>query len=297
MRIYLVGLTLDALVAYHKKFPDEKPNALISFAHVNSQTCHLLETHRDKLDGIILDSGCYTLWKAREVKDPALTLHGYRTYALHTHRHFDFLFNFDSDFSEDSYEHNYANQMILEKAGLKPVPVVHDIYGEEIDHYIERKYPIIALGSVQITGERELSYACSRLKGTSAKIHLFGNTAYPFLGSYPIWSCDSSTWGQAAGRGYILYCRIENGLEKTHHVQFDPPIEVKRKNRILYTKYTYLDELEAMLHNTFRFTFDDLMGPNGLVCRQVVNIHYFMDLQKRLSDEQDSLGVLPRSVQ
>lgn len=229
MRIYLVGLTLDALMAYNQKFPDLKPNALISYANANKQTHHLLVTHRDKLDGIILDSGCYTLWKAKKIKDPALTLHGYRAYALSTAHLFDFLFNFDSDFSEDSFEHNFTNQIILEMAGLKPVPVVHDIYGEEIDHYIERKYPIIALGSVQITGEGELSYACSRLRGTCAKIHLFGNTAYPFLGRYKIWSCDSSTWGQAAGRGYILHSRIENGLEKTHHVQFDPLIEVKGK--------------------------------------------------------------------
>src|SRR5208283_1265895 len=123
MRIYLVGPTLDAILAYNQKFPDLKPNALISYANVNKQTHHLLVTHRDKLDGIILDSGCYTLWNTKTVKDSALTLHGYRAYALSTHHLFDFLFNFDSDFSEDGFEHNFANQMILEKAGLKPVPV------------------------------------------------------------------------------------------------------------------------------------------------------------------------------
>ena len=299
MRIYLVGLTLDALLAYHQKFSDVKPNALISYAHAaNKQIYHLLHTHRSKLGGIILDSGTYTLWNSREIKDKALTLEGYTAYAQSTADLFDFLFNFDSDFSEkDSFEHNFANQVALEREGLKPVPVVHDIYGDEIDFYLAKKYPIIALGSVQITGESELSFACSRLKGASAKIHLFGNTAFPFLGSYPIWSCDSSTWQQEAGRGYIIHLKAENNGFRTFHVQFDPLVKTKDESRFPFTKYPYRDELEAMLHDKFGFTFDDLMGPYGLICRQVVNIRYFMDLQKRLSDEQDSTGVLPRSAQ
>ena len=259
MRIYLSGLTLDALLAYNQKFPAEKPNALISYARSSGQIHGLLTIHREKLGGLILDSGAYTLNNSK-TRDLALNLGGYRTYALKTQHLFDFIFNFDDDFSEDGFEHNLSNQIELESVALNPVPVIHDIYGNEIDFYLEKKYPIIALGSIQITGEAELSYACSRLKGSSAKIHLFGNTAYFFLGGYAIWSCDSATWSHAAGRGYILHSRIENGLEKTHHVQFDPPIEVKRKNRFLFTKYPYRDELEKHAPQHVRL---NLCGSDG----------------------------------
>jgi len=297
MRIYLAGLTQSALLAYHYKFPDKKPNVLLSYSRMDGQTHLLLVTHRQKLGGMILDSGAYTLWNSSKVKDPALTLHRYCAYAVATHHLFDFLFNFDTDFSEDGFAHNLANQVTLEKAGLKPVPVVHDIYGEEIPFYISKKYPIIALGSVQMTGEGELKYACNRLKGASAKIHLFGNTGFDFLGSYPIWSCDSSTWQQEAGRGYVSHLKMENYKLRTFHVQFDPQLETKDGNRFPLKRYPYRDELETLLLNTFNITFPDLMGPNGLVYRQIVNIHYYMELQKRLSDEQDSTGVLPRSAQ
>jgi hypothetical protein len=297
MRIYLAGLTRGALLGYHKKVPDEKPNALLSYSRMTGQTHDLLVTHRQKLGSIILDSGAYTLWNSKRVRDPTLTLAGYRAYALATHHLFDFIFNFDTDFSENGFEHNFANQLTLETAGLKPVPAVHDIYGEEIDVYIAKKYPIIALGSVQITGEGELSLACSRLKGANAKIHLFGNTGFDFLGSYPIWSCDSSTWDQEAGRGYILHLKTENYKLRTFHVQFDPLVETKDTNRFPFKRYPYRDELENMLLDTFNLTFSDLRGPDGLTYRQVVNIHYYLELQKRLSDEQDRRGVLPKSAQ
>jgi hypothetical protein len=301
MRIYLAGLTLRALLAYHNhnKFPNEKPNVLLSYSRMDGQTNPLLETHRQKLGGMILDSGAYTIWKSKnsQVKDPALTLEGYCAYARATRLLFDFIFNFDTDFSEDGFAHNLANQVSLEKAGLKPVPVVHDIYGDEINFYVKKKYPIIALGSVQINGEPDLRFACNRLKGANAKIHLFGNTGFDFLGSYPIWSCDSSTWHQEAGRGYIQHLKIDNYRLRTFHVQFDPLVETQDANRFPYTRYPYVDQLENMLLKTFKFTFSDLMGPTGIVYRQIVNIRYYMELQKRLSDEQDSKGVLPKADQ
>jgi hypothetical protein len=60
---------------------------------------------------------------------------------------------------------NIANQIKMEQAGLRPVPVIHNIFNLEIDYYVKSgKYDYLALGSSQVTNFNDLAYAVYRIK-------------------------------------------------------------------------------------------------------------------------------------
>jgi hypothetical protein len=68
-------------------------------------------------------------------------------------------FNFDTDFRDKGFENNIANQILMEKAGLSPVPVVHNFFDKEIEYYVKSgKYDWLALGSSQSTNFDDIRY-------------------------------------------------------------------------------------------------------------------------------------------
>jgi hypothetical protein len=142
--IYLVGVSSKALLAYHKRYPSERPNLLLSYARRSKDSGKLIFNYRSLIDGLILDSGTYSLNSNPGKFADIITLPGYQAYLQQLGRHFDFYFNFDQDFSRKGFDVNLANQLQLEKAGLHPVPVVHDCYSNEIQYYINREYDLVS---------------------------------------------------------------------------------------------------------------------------------------------------------
>lgn len=121
-------------------------------------------------------------------------------------------------------ELSWRNQRYLEKKhGLKPIPVVHfrtDL--KWLRHYMDRDYPIIALGGlVGSTGQdgciawidRCFDMVCDgpgRLP--KVKIHGFGVTTYSLLLRYPWYSVDSSSWTKVGAYGGILVPHKRGGV-------------------------------------------------------------------------------------
>ena len=151
MKLYHASLSLKVLLKYHESFPEKKLNVLRTFGDLNHEMKAFCKTYRDKVGSLILDSGTWTLNNAKTDLMNKINCKNYKDYVAEFGKHFNFYFNFDSDFLGDETETNYQNQVALEEQGLKPVPVVHDIEGNEIDHYIDKGYSIVALGSSQIT--------------------------------------------------------------------------------------------------------------------------------------------------
>ena len=143
---YQASLNMEVFLKFSEMFPGKIVNILLSYAMLNHEVSDILHTYRHKIGKIILDSGTWTLNKAKGVEVKHLTLDNYMRYLKRYGHLFDFYFNFDSDFTESGTEINQYNQMVLEGVGLTPVPVVHDIYGPEIDQYIKAGYKRIALG-------------------------------------------------------------------------------------------------------------------------------------------------------
>jgi len=289
MRIYLVGLTIPSLLIYKAMFPSEKVNVLLSYGRKDQDKYGFFVTHRNMVNSIMLDSGAYTFnWAAR--KPAGLTVEDYKDYALYHSRFVEFLFNLDTDFSEDGHytsRTNFRNQVILEAAGLDPVPVIHDIYGSEVRDYINRgRHRMLAIGSSVQGDHTGLGIAVNRIHAAAIKVHLFGTTSFRLLAPNPVSSCDASTWGQDASRGYILFWNPNRlGKSKTDHIQFTEYEGKLPGGYMRFDDYEFLDELVIHLRNTFGFGLSDLMGPKGLLHRQIVNIHYFVELEKLINDE------------
>ncbi len=58
--------------------------------------------------------------------------------------------NFDEDFTVNGFDRNWANQIAIEKAGFKVIPVIHDFYSHEPQFYIDKGYDLVAIGSGEL---------------------------------------------------------------------------------------------------------------------------------------------------
>jgi hypothetical protein len=81
---------------------------------------------------------------------PRISFSNYKRHVVLFGGQYDHYFNFDADFNDDAFESNLGYQLDMEREGLNPIPVIHDIFGREIDYYIQRGYQRVALGSKQI---------------------------------------------------------------------------------------------------------------------------------------------------
>jgi len=204
MKIYISSISIEVLKKYQNLFPDTKINVLRSFAIRDMDVATLCKRYRPQIGGLILDSGTWTLNKAPSASKD-ITLEKYIAYLVIVEKYFDYVFNFDSSFEPEGFEENYTNQLRIEEKGFSPVPVVHDIEGEEIQRYIDRKYSRVALGSSQIRTEAVLRKVMAKFQGTGIKIHLFGQTNFDLLANFPIHSCDTAMWARKGGWGRIKY--------------------------------------------------------------------------------------------
>jgi len=238
--------------------------------------------HRDKVDSLILDSGTFTLNYAKPEATSSITLSNYKNYVQTFEKHYDFYFNFDADFSDDGFETNLYNQKYLERFGLLPVPVVHDVWGSEIDYYVDRKdkYQRVALGSAQIKTEETLDYVMERFKGTGIKIHLFGNTTFEFLVNYPIASIDTAMWARTGGYGFIHYWNPrKEGLNKIDKIYMEEFLDHDGEKKVTFSNYAFREDLEKFLLETLNITYQDLMGHDGSYNKMLVNTYYYVQLE------------------
>jgi hypothetical protein len=290
--IYLASFSVKALMAYNAIHPNEKLNVLVSFGRLEKDIAGFLFSHRSKLNSIVLDSGVWTLNLNPEMYRDQINLRAYQSYLQAVGKYFDFYFNFDEVMSEEGFDQNYSNQLQLEAAGLKPVPVVHDSYGPEVQLYIDLGYSLVSLGSSEVRDAdvNELYRIVDRFYSQGIKVHLLGSTNYEKLANLPVYSCDSSTWNHAGSRGHILYWNPNKpGDDKTDLVCFDEK-RAKRLSRNPIETYPFRIDLESYLEREFGYSIDDLAGSQGWFKRQLVNIHFYVQLEKRIAAEHREFG-------
>jgi hypothetical protein len=291
MKLYHASLGLEVFMLYHKLFPDKKLSVLKSFGNIDNSMKEFTKSHRKKIESLIFDSGTWTLNNGKTDLSHRITLPNYKNYVTEFFHYFDFYFNFDSDFIGGSNETNYQNQIALEECGLRPVPVVHDIKGDEIDHYIDKGYPIVALGSTQIKSVDTLDYVMNKFKGTGIKVHLFGNTKFDFISNFPIYSCDSTAWANTGGYGYIKYWNPKKeGRNKTDTIYMEEYLDHNAKHKLTLSNYEYREELYQYLSETLSVTEQDLLGPDGAYCKQLVNLYFYVQLEEIINKIHQDKG-------
>ena len=290
-KIYQAALFVKVLLMHNERFPHMKPNVLKSFGVLDREMSDLVDKHRDKIGSLILDSGTWTLnMSVPLAKKKRITLENYKNYVEEFGSEVDFYFNFDEDFTEQGFERNLYCQSILEAKGLKPVPVIHDIYSdEEIDYYIEEhikhnKYPLIALGSAQIKSVDQLTHVIRRFNGTGIDLHLFGHTKFDLIANFPLASCDSAAWARTAAYGYIHYWNPQKeGENKRDAIYMEEYLNPDKKVKVTWSNYEYRGELEKYLKETLGITEDDLLGWEGTKYKMLTNLHYYMTLEEEVN--------------
>lgn len=118
-----------------------------------------------------------------------------------------------------SASQTWQNQMVMEKAGLKPLPVFH--YGEDekwLKRYIGRGYEYIALGGMVKTSNliSWLDHIWKTYLTDSSgipiiKVHGFGLTSHLLMFRYPWYSVDSTSWVVTGRLGSIYIPRYRKG--------------------------------------------------------------------------------------
>ncbi len=287
MRLYHASLNLEVVKWYSKRFPDRKLNVLRSYGLLDKESYIFCCTEwRDKINSLILDSGTWTLNNTtNQALRKRLTVDDYKNYLSKVANKCDFYFNFDSDFSDNGSAINLENLRDLEKAGYHPVPVIHDIFGNEIDYYIKAGYKRVALGSAQIKSIDSLKAAMEKLTEADVKVHLFGNTRFDFLTSFPIDSCDSTAWANKGSYGFINYWNPKKqGIYRNDTIYLEEYIAADARKKNTLATYPFKEDLEAYLDRELGITFHDLLGNDGAHFKRIANLHYYVKLEGIIND-------------
>jgi hypothetical protein len=294
MKIYHSGLTTDAVLRYKQLHPDKPLHALISYGRLGTHHSNLMLCYRHVLDGLIMDSGTFTLNQNPKKFRKIITFQGYRSYMKVFANNVDFYFNFDEDFSKNGFDTNFGYQLDLEEAGLKPVPVIHDCYSDEIKTYIDRGHKLVAIGSGELkhAGLDDLRYIVDELYRQGVKVHFLGCTRYEKLAYLPVYSADSTTWNWAGASGRIFYWNPNRmGYNKLDKIALDDKTP-KRLVKYHIRDYPFRDQLEDYLCRELGLSINDLLGRDRLLNRALVNIHYFVLLEELINRKHKEQGFL-----
>ena len=157
--------------------------------------------------------------------------------------------------------------------------------------YIDRGYRRVALGSKQIKTLATLKKVMLKFEGTGIKIHLFGQTKFDLLADVPIHSCDTAMWAREGGWGRIRYWNPQKeGENKTDRIYLEEYIQTDSTDGIKFSSYPYRKEFEEYLWNTFSLKYDDLIGQDGAFNKQLVNTHYFVQLERIITEIHKKKG-------
>lgn len=249
------------------------------------------------IGSLILDCGTFSLHFAKSVDEEKVSIEGYIAYLKRFSKYYDFYFSFDRNFTIYGAEENRQCLEKMKKAGLNPVPVIHDYYRGEIDYCIGEGYKFVALGSIMEEGsskmlrrQKDINYAVEKLYQHDVKMHLFGASSYRTIAHLPLYSCDSSSWAQNNKFGFILYWNpLKEGEDKTDKLFFYEKHSDYDSNRPYFNEYDFREELEVYLGG-LGITYHDLMSTRKHYFRQLVNAIYYLTIEDIIAAKHMKLG-------
>jgi hypothetical protein len=293
MKIFQASLFLRVLKRYYEMFPDDPLDVLLSLAYNQSERNGFLVKYRHMIDAIIGDSGAWSFAQGKS----DITLEELIAVLNICGEQFTRYFNFDTDFRDKGFENNIANQIIMEKAGLYPVPVIHNFFDKEIEYYVKSgKYDWLALGSSQSTNFDDIRYAVDRIitwGDPNIRIHWFGGSKFEWLAKLPIAACDTSSWAKTGQFGYIRYWNPhEEKFNKTHNIFVSGRLKEFKKGEYHFVTYPWRRELEEYLDQNLNLTYSDLCGYDEKFNMQLVNTRFYSELAKKINKERVKRGIV-----
>lgn len=192
-----------------KEVVENLPHILESWHYVGKQS--FVDHMRNNNAQIFLDSGAFSAWTL----GVTLSIEEYCNYIT---RNRDILRTEDGAVMASVMDgigdplQTYRNQLEMEARGVTPLPCFH--FGEDerfLDYYVEN-YEYITIGGMVgksvATLNTWLDRVWPRMVDGSGKpklkVHAFGITSVSVMQDYPWYSCDSSSWIQAAAFGSVI---------------------------------------------------------------------------------------------
>jgi len=303
MKIFLSSLSIPVIKQLHGINPVLKPNVLITFYGLKKPADYIT-AHRNKINGLILDCGAFSL-NNKKLSSKALSVEceklfrQYRDYTKLTQGDYDYLFSFDDDFTSEGFEHNIQRLMDLEDAGVRALPVIHNLHNHEIDYFIKAipQYPMVAIGQCKGDNRNDLAVlfeAVDKLYRNGIKVHLFGITAPNLISHVPAYSCDSKTWIDYASRGRVLYYNHESGMLNKEELIYFPDKENfgNPGNAVYYKDYKHLAAFKEHIGSKLGLELNDLIAAQTHdMSMNLVNALYFMELEERITEENKLRGI------
>jgi hypothetical protein len=186
------------------------PNILESWHYVGKQ--RFVDDMRRESAQIFLDSGAFSAWTL----GATLRVDDYCGYIS---RNLDIIRKDGNSIMASVLDgigdplQTWRNQMEMEQRGVRPLPCFHKGEDERYLEYYIQNYEYITLGGMVGTSSQQLAiwldriwgrYLCDGSGRPRCKVHGFGLTSIPLMDAYPWYSCDSSSWIQAAAFGSVV---------------------------------------------------------------------------------------------
>jgi len=295
--LYLSGLSFELLQRYREMFPDKELNVLLSYGTRSSDYYDLIFRSRHLINSLIADSGAFTKNFSQTAKSGSISLPGYIKFLKETSGQFDFCFNYDEDFMLEGFDTNTPMMNLIESHGHKVVPVVHDYIGEkreEVEFYIDKQYPIIALGYSQHKKKdkiHNLKIVVKKALAANMKIHLLGLTSIEIFNQIPVHFSDSSSWSQYTKFGYTIWLRKVEDKAQIVKICYEDTIRPPKDDRkdLILRKHPLRDEFLQYVKDELNLSFQDLHGQDYNINRDLVNVHFFVMLQDEVRNIQQEL--------
>lgn len=217
--------------------PDIGIGRLMSYADLINNVYHLMDhfnLYKESTMGkinLFLDSGAYSAL----TQGVSIDLQEYIQFIKKYEEHLEVYAVLDVIGDPKA---TYKNQLIMEEAGLKPLPCFH--YGEDIqwlNRYLSKGYDYIALGGmVGKDSETHLGPWLDMLFSEHLtdsegmpiiKTHGFGMTSFNLMLRYPWYSVDSTSWIITGRNGAVFVPAIRDG-KLTYSI---PPFKIGVSNR------------------------------------------------------------------
>lgn len=202
-----------------------------------------------------------------------------------------------------SAEGTWKNQLIMEKAGLKPLPVYH--FKEPVAwllKYLDRGYDYLAIGGLVKAGNILpfldtifSEHLCDPAGMPKLKIHGFGLTSLKLMLRYPWFSVDSTSWVLTGRMGSIFMPSMRAGK----FIYDENSWKIVVSNRSPSTKeagqhYTTLTMLERKVVDRYLEEKGYLMGKSEF---KTVSQTYELQENERWADNKPKDKTSSRSVE
>jgi hypothetical protein len=241
MKIYLAGypgiksraliwthFVNNALFSYHTFVEEKLKIWLREYFFYWHNMIQKMKESENKVQ-LFLDSGAYSALTQNTVIDIQEYIQFIKDHqdVIHVYANLDVICQSDgrgkksTQALEQSARASFENQMIMERAGLNPIPCFH--LGENpkwLKRYLDRGYDYIAIGgsvgtpsNILIKWFDELfsEYLTDDQGMPRVKLHAFGVTSLVLMTRYPWYSVDSTSWVVTSRMGMIYVPRFKGG--------------------------------------------------------------------------------------